>query len=166
MFSEVAEQGDPGIDLVVLPVAEIEPEFSTTGLGAHWPDDTYIKVGPRKLFTDGSFQMRTAYLTEPFLTAQDGGTPDCGLPYVEREVLFSEIKKLHDMGFQIHTHSNGDAGSDMLLDALEAALLANPRDDHRHTLIHGQVLRDDQLGANAQTRCYRQLLQCTHSFLG
>ncbi len=145
MFAEVAEQGDPGIDLVVLPIAEIEPEFSTTGLGAHWPDDTYIKLGPRKLFTDGSFQMRTAYLTEPFFTAQDGGTPDCGLPYVEREVLFSEIKKLHDMGFQIHTHSNGDAGSDMLLDALEAALLANPRKDHRHTLIHGQVLRDDQL---------------------
>ena len=145
MFAEVAEQGDPGIDLVVLPIAEIEPGFSTTGLGAHWPDDTYIKLGPRKLFTDGSFQMRTAYLTEPFYTAQDGGTPDCGLPYVEREVLFSEIKKLHDLGFQIHTHSNGDAGSDMLLDALEAALLANPREDHRHTLIHGQVLRDDQL---------------------
>ncbi|WP_053005680.1 amidohydrolase [Kiloniella spongiae] len=145
MFAEVAADGDPGIDLVVLPIAEIEPAFSTSGLGARWPDNPHVKLGPRKLFTDGSFQMRTAYLTEPFFTAQDGGEPDCGLPYVERDVLFSEIKKLHDMGYQIHTHSNGDAGSDMLLDALEAALEDNPRGDHRHTLIHGQVLRDDQL---------------------
>ena len=33
----------------------------------------------------------------------------------------------------------------MFLDAVEAAVTANPRPDHRHTLIHGQVMRPDQL---------------------
>jgi len=145
MFAGVAAKGDPGIDLVLLPIAEIEPGFSKTGLGAQWPDETYISLGPRKLLTDGSFLMRTAYVTEPYHTGADGAEPDCGLPYIDREVLIDEIKKLHDMGYQIHTHCNGDAAADMFFDAVEAALASNPRSDHRHTLIHGQVMRREQL---------------------
>ena len=49
------------------------------------------------------------------------------------------------MGFRIHCHANGDAGAELFLNAVENALTANPRKDHRHTIIHGQVLRDDQL---------------------
>lgn len=145
MFADIAAKGDPGIDLVLLPIAEIEPGFSKNGLGGHWPDETYISLGPRKLLTDGSFLMRTAYVTEPYYTGTEGAEPDCGLPYIERQMLFDEIKKLHDMGYQIHTHCNGDAAADMFFDAVEVALAANPRGDHRHTLIHGQVMRREQL---------------------
>ncbi|WP_343080063.1 amidohydrolase [Ostreiculturibacter nitratireducens] len=145
LFADVAADGDPDIDLVLLPVAEIEPEFSEIGLGRTWPENRHITLGPRKLLTDGSFLMRTAYLTEPYYTGAPGEAPDTGLPYTSREALFAEVKKLHDMGFQIHTHCNGDAASDIYLDAIEAALNANPRDDHRHTIIHGQVMRQDQL---------------------
>ncbi|MGB3147731.1 MAG: amidohydrolase [Paracoccaceae bacterium] len=147
LFADIAAEGDPGIDLVLLPVAEIEPGFSSTPLCRDWPG-AYISLGPRKLLTDGSFVMRTAYLTEPYYTGAPGKAPDTGLIYMERETLFTEVKKLHDMGFQIHTHCNGDASSDMYLDAIEAALAANPRADHRHTIIHGQVMRKDQM-----TRC-------------
>jgi predicted amidohydrolase YtcJ len=150
MFAEVAAQGDPGIDLLLLPLSEDEPEFSSTGLGTQWPDQRHISLGPRKLLTDGSFLMRTAYLTEPYYTGSEGAEPDCGLPYMDRQVLFDEVKKLHDMGYQIHTHCNGDASADMFLDAVEAALASNPRSDHRHTLIHGQVMRRDQLDRVAE----------------
>lgn len=145
LFRDFAEQQDPGIDLVLLPVSEDEPENSRSGIAATWPTSEHITLGPRKLLTDGSFLMRTAYLTDPYHTGKDGGDPDCGLPYMEREVLFSEVQKLHDLGFQIHTHCNGDAASDMYLDAIDTALQANPRQDHRHTIIHGQVMRQDQL---------------------
>lgn len=145
MFSNAAIKGDPGIDLILIPVSEIEPGFSETGLGMYWPDETYISLGPRKLLTDGSFLMRTAYLTEPYHTGAEGVEPDFGLPYIEREVLFNEVKKLHDMGHQIHTHCNGDAAADMFFDAVENALATNSRADHRHTLIHGQVMRREQL---------------------
>ena len=149
-FEKISANGDPGIDLMLLPAAETEPEFSTTGSGANWPAEPYIKLGPRKLFTDGSYQMRTAFLSEPFLTASDGGEPDCGLPYTSREDLFADVKRLHDMGFQIHCHCNGDAGADMFLDAVDDALSNNPRTDHRHTIIHGQLLREDQLDRMAK----------------
>ncbi|MCZ4292326.1 amidohydrolase [Hoeflea alexandrii] len=145
LFADVAAKGDPGIDLVLLPVAEIEPGFSKAGLGRDWPENRHITLGPRKLLTDGSFLMRTAWLTEPYYTGAPGKAPDTGLAYINRDTLFAEVKKLHDMGFQIHTHCNGDASSDMYLDAVEAAVTANPRDDHRHTIIHGQVMRPDQL---------------------
>lgn len=145
LFEEAAQKGDPGIDLIVLPVSEIEPELSNSGLAANWPDNPHIALGPRKLLTDGSFLMRTAYLSEPYFTGANCAEPDCGLPYIDQSVLNSETKKLHDMGFQIHTHCNGDASADMYLDALEIALNENPRKDHRHTIIHGQVLREDQL---------------------
>ena len=145
LFRDFATKDDPGIDLVLLPVSEDEPELSSTGLAASWPPSRHIILGPRKLLTDGSFLMRTAYLTQPYYTGADGAKPDNGLPYMDREDLFSEVRKLHDMGFQNHTHCNGDAASDMYLDAVEAALKNNPKDDHRHTIIHGQLMRKDQL---------------------
>lgn len=142
LFQSVAARGDPGIDLILLPVAEIEPAFSQTGTGRDWPKGA-IALGPRKLLTDGSFLMRTAYLTEPYLDSDD-----LGLAYMAREALLSEVSKLHRLGFQIHCHCNGDAASDMFLDAIAAALSETSRTDHRHTIIHGQVMRRDQI-----TRC-------------
>lgn len=139
LFHGIAAQGDPGIDLILLPVAEIEPEFSQTGMGRDWPQGA-IALGPRKLLTDGSFLMRTAYLTAPYL-----GSGDLGLAYMALGHLFSEVRKLHRLGFQIHCHCNGDAASDMFLDAVAAALDDHPRGDHRHTIIHGQVMRRDQI---------------------
>lgn len=150
LFQKMTDTGDPGIDLLLLPAAETEPDYTKSGAAAGWSAEPYIRLGPRKLFTDGSYQMRTAYLTEPFLTASQGNEPDCGMPYTSREDLFSDVMRLHDMGFQIHCHCNGDAGSDMFLDAVEAALSNNPRPDHRHTIIHGQLLREDQLDRMAK----------------
>ncbi|MFV1876393.1 amidohydrolase [Nioella sp.] len=139
LFQGIAVQGDPGIDLILLPVAEIEPAFSQTGTGRDWPKGA-IALGPRKLLTDGSFLMRTAFLTAPYL-----GSDDPGLAYMARDALFSEVRKLHRLGFQIHCHCNGDAASDMFLDAVAGAQEDYPREDHRHTIIHGQVMRRDQV---------------------
>ena len=148
LFKDFAEMNDPGIDLVLLPISEDEPELSKNGLAAQWPASKHITLGPRKILTDGSFLMRTAFLSEAYYTGANERPSDYGLSYVERDTLFAEVKKLHDMGFQIHSHCNGDASGDMFLDAVETALADNPRKDHRHTLIHGQLMRKDQL-----TRC-------------
>ena len=68
-----------------------------------------------------------------------------GTPYVEWDIHKKDVIRLHRLGFQIHCHCNGDAGADMFIDAVENALKDWPRKDHRHTIIHGQTLRDDQL---------------------
>src|SRR6185369_3699844 len=45
----------------------------------------------------------------------------------------------HAAGFQVHIHANGDEASEVALDAIERALTATPRGDHRHTLQHCQM---------------------------
>ena len=47
---------------------------------------------------------------------------------------------MHDAGFQIATHSNGDREIDMVLTAIERAQAQNPRPDARHRIEHASVM--------------------------
>lgn len=143
-FNSLAEGEDPGIDVLLLPIGELEPDLSKGSDALKWRETRYVSLGPRKLFTDGAFQLQTAFLSEPYYRPSDPEAP-FGMTYTAHEELCAQVLKLHRMGFQIHCHCNGDAGTDNFLDAIESAQQEFPRDDHRHTIIHGQVLRDDQL---------------------
>lgn len=143
-FASLPDGQDPGIDLMLLPIGELEPNLSRGPDVIDWPDTPYFTIGPRKLFTDGAFQLQTAMLSEHYYKPSNPDAP-FGMTYADRTELFAQVVKLHGMGFQIHCHCNGDAGSENFIDAVEAAQRAHPRADHRHTLIHGQVLREDQM---------------------
>jgi len=54
----------------------------------------------------------------------------------------------HDLQMQVHT--NGDAATDMLLKAVETVRADKPRPDLRTTIIHAQMMRDDQLDLAAK----------------
>ncbi len=89
-----------------------------------------------KLFHGNSLSGRTALLYEPY--AHDGhyfGIP----PRLRQEEITALVRQVHDAGLQAAIHSNGDREIDMTLDAIEAALKANPRADHRHRIEHGSV---------------------------
>lgn len=148
-FASLPPGEDPGIDILLLPVGELEPGLSRGPDALDWPETPYFTLGPRKLFTDGAFQLQTAHLTAPYHRPSDPDAP-CGMSYTDAAELTAQVGKLHRLGFQIHCHCNGDAGTDMLLDAIEIALAEVPRADHRHTVIHGQVLREDQMARMAR----------------
>ncbi|WP_170413249.1 amidohydrolase [Ruegeria arenilitoris] len=148
-FASLPEDQDPGIDIELLPIASLEPKLSTHWIGANWPGNPHFTLGPRKLFTDGAFQLQTAYLSAPYYRPIDSDHP-CGMVYTSQQQLDADVRKLHEKGLQIHCHCNGDAGAEMFIDAVEKALQAHTRADHRHTIIHGQALRDDQLRRMAQ----------------
>jgi predicted amidohydrolase YtcJ len=57
-----------------------------------------------------------------------------------REVYTLALKA----GVQIHTHTNGDEATELVLDCMEAALAASPSPDHRFTLKHCQLADDAQ----------------------
>ena len=143
-FASYGDSLDPGIDLELLPIGELEPELSQGPDQLSWPGNPHFTLGPRKLFTDGAFPMQTAFLSAPYHQPLDPAYP-CGMSYTTQDEMDAQVSKLHGMGFQIHCHCNGDAGAEMFIDAVDKALGENPRDDHRHTVIHGQTLRDDQL---------------------
>ncbi|MDA7965460.1 amidohydrolase [Ruegeria sp.] len=143
-FALFGADQDPGIDLELLPIGELEPELSQGPDPLDWPENPHFTLGPRKLFTDGAFPMQTAFLSAPYHKPLDPDYP-CGMSYTTQAELDTQVSKLHAMGFQIHCHCNGDAGAEMFIDAVDKALDQVPRTDHRHTIIHGQTLRDDQL---------------------
>jgi len=50
------------------------------------------------------------------------------------------VYDIHEAGFQVACHSNGDREIDMILDAIEKALQKLPRSDHRHRIEHCSVV--------------------------
>jgi predicted amidohydrolase YtcJ len=102
-----------------------------------------LRVGPVKLFIDGSLIGRTAAVTIPFL--EDPAEDNLGLTMMPREQFEDYVMQAHTAGFQIAVHAIGDRGIDWVLDAYEKALTAHPRDDHRHRIEHCGICRPDIL---------------------
>ena len=100
-----------------------------------------LRVGPIKLFIDGSLIGRTAAVTRPFETSTDEN--DLGLTMMSQEALDDYVMQAHGAGYQIAIHAIGDRGIDMVLDSYEKALQAVPRDDHRHRIEHCGICRPD-----------------------
>jgi len=144
-FSQVAHEDNPEIDVMVLPAAHLEPRLSRGELDFDFPDGSRIMRGPRKLFADGSFHLQTAVLSKPYHKPINGDPDYCGTLAVTREGMIKHVGAIHNAGMQTHIHVNGDGTADLMLDVMEAVLKANPRADHRHTFIHCQSFRDEQL---------------------
>ncbi len=99
-----------------------------------------LRLGAVKLMADGSIQGYTARVKWPGYVT---GHPN-GIWNTPPRQIAEQIETLHAAGVQMHIHVNGDEASEAILDALELALLKNPRGDHRHTLQHCQMADDAQ----------------------
>lgn len=100
-----------------------------------------LQFGLVKLVTDGAIQNFTARLQWPgYLTG-----PDNGVWNAPPQTFHDMVQHYHQAGLQLHVHTNGDEAVGVILDALDDALAMWPRPDHRHTLQHVQLIRQDQL---------------------
>ncbi|MCW2665521.1 MAG: hydrolase [Frankiales bacterium] len=104
-----------------------------TGLGDEW-----LRIGPVKIFSDGSLLGRTAAMHQPF--ADEPG--NAGYLQHSPEQLRELIVRAHRGGWQIATHAIGDLAVDTVLDCYEEALRQLPRADHRHRIEHCAVADD------------------------
>ena len=99
-----------------------------------------LHYGPCKVMTDGSIQGFSARLKWPgYFNGADNG-----LWNMPPEQLTALVGAYHAAGMHLHIHTNGDEASELMLDAIEAAQLATPRPDHRHTLQHCQMADESQ----------------------
>lgn len=110
------------------------------------------RVAGLKITLDGSPQGRTAWRTVPYLIPPDGQEPGyCGYPAIpstaDVAALFEEA---YEKGWQVLTHANGDAAADQLFAALRPSHDEHGPADRRHVLIHGQLMRIDQLDECAE----------------
>ena len=98
-----------------------------------------------KIVADGSIQGYTGYLSQPYHVPYKGDEAFRGYPAVVREQLFEQVSRLHQAGYQLAIHGNGDESIEDILDAFEAAQAVNPVADPRMILIHSQMARHDQI---------------------
>jgi len=106
------------------------------GLGDDW-----VRVGAVKMFTDGSLGARTAWLSTPYSDAPDTS----GMPVFSQAQINDMVLQAHTHGRQVAIHAIGDRAVEMALDAIAEALQRQPRADHRHRIVHAQVIRADLL---------------------
>lgn len=103
----------------------------STGFGDDW-----LRIGPAKLFSDGSIGGRTARMRQPYQGEED----NVGLWMMDPVDLKAKVRRAHDAGFQLGIHAIGDAAIDLVLDAYEEAQLATPRVDTRHRIEHCSIV--------------------------
>jgi predicted amidohydrolase YtcJ len=112
------------------------PALKALGLKSGFGDDL-LRLTSIKVFHGNSLSGRTAWLREPY-SDRPGyyGIP----PARSQEDLDQAFQQMHDAGWQIATHSNGDREIDMVLTAIERAQANNPRPDPRHRIEHASVM--------------------------
>jgi predicted amidohydrolase YtcJ len=103
--------------------------------------DEWLKAGPLKITVDGGILIGTSYMRKPFgldarqLYAVDDPAYHGFLTLTPQQIATAFLAG-HKLGWQMVAHVTGDAGVDVVLDAIEAAQKAHKAADRRHTLIH------------------------------
>lgn len=122
----------------------------TSPLESDWYSNEYrrgYRVAGLKITLDGSPQGRTAWRTTPYLLPPDGQDADyAGYPAIpDDSVVIDLLDDAYAKGWQVLIHANGDAAVDQMLTAVGTAHQKYGEGERRHTLIHGQYVRPDQL---------------------
>ena len=110
--------------------------------------DEWLKAGPLKIVADGGILIGTSFMREPYgpgaRQLYDVNDPRYrGFLTLTPQQIASAMAIGHRLGWQMVTHVTGDAGVDVVLDAIEAAQKAQPTPDRRHTLLHAYFVNPE-----------------------
>ena len=140
-YRAARERGLLGPRLTAMPISSHVDEFEELGLAGRFGDDQ-LAIGPMKFYADGALTGGTAAFTTPYgLRGEFSGS----LYWASEGAFQAAIGRAHAAGWQIGVHAQGDRGIDRVLDAYERALVAVPREDHRHRIEHCGGPRPDQV---------------------
>jgi len=94
--------------------------------------DDWLKITEAEWVFDTSTSGRTAAYYEPYV----GEPENTGILLYDQEDITERVWQTHKAGIRIGLDGVGDRGIDRALDAIEAALKRQPREDHRHRIEH------------------------------
>ena len=129
-YREARRQGRLPLRTVCMPLSHQLDELTALGLAGPFGDD-HLSIGAMKFYADGSLIGGTASFAEPYGRDEEFS----GSMYWEPTELTHMIVRAHLAGWQVGVHVQGDRAISAVLDAIEAAVRAAPR-DHRHRLEH------------------------------
>jgi predicted amidohydrolase YtcJ len=140
----VAAEGGFSNDIVIYPDVLVDRDFIAANASGTY--ENRVRIGGAKLTIDGSPQGFTAWRDRPYYDPVGNFAPAyAGYPAVTVEQAVDAVDWAFKNDIQILTHANGEAASDLLIAAIDAATQAHGRKDRRPVLIHGQFLREDQV---------------------
>jgi len=144
IMRKVAAEGGFKIDVATYPDVLVDREYILANKSDDYVD--HLRVVGAKLTIDGSPQGFTAWRDRPYYDPV-GDFPEgySGYPAATEEQVMDAVDWAYANDIQIITHANGEAASDLLIQALTAAREAHGGEDRRPVLIHGQFLREDQV---------------------
>jgi predicted amidohydrolase YtcJ len=94
---------------------------------------------------DGCYGSQDAALMEPYAN----NPSNRGVLFYPQETVTEFVKKANRAGLQVALHAVGDAAVEQALNAYETALSDFPRENHRHVIIHADIINDAQLERTA-----------------
>lgn len=90
---------------------------------------------------DGCFGSQDAALAEPYAN----NPSSTGTLFYSQETVNEFVKRANRAGLQVAMHAVGDAAVEQALRAYESALTDYPREDHRHIIIHADLINDSMI---------------------
>jgi predicted amidohydrolase YtcJ len=108
----------------------------STGFG-----DRRLRIGPAKLFVDGSIGGHTARMRHPYNLTSNS----LGLWMADPDVMKRRLIEAHEAGMQVTAHAIGDAAIDLVLDAYEEAHRIHPRRGTRHRIEHCSIVDEETI---------------------
>ena len=138
-YQELAAAGElPVRVFTMMMIDDTLDALSRLGMRTGW-GDAWLRIGPAKLFQDGSGGGRTAAMTTEYVN--DPGNR--GITIYDQEGLNERFGRAHEAGFQLAAHAIGDRAITMILDAYEEALTAMPK---KRPSLPDRALRDVHAG--------------------
>ena len=156
-YLELSEEGILPVrvyEQCALPNMARYDEFVSAGYATQ-QGTSMFKLGPMKLFCDGSLGARTAWLKEDY--SDDLGNSGYGL-YDNPEQLNDMVRTAHQANMAVAIHCIGDAAAEQAVTAIEMAQKEYPEIELRHGIVHAQILDDNIISrmANANIIAYIQ----------
>lgn len=149
-YREARRRGEWWVRVACMPLSNQLAEYGSIGVAGPFGDDMFW-LGPMKFYMDGALTGGTAVFEEPY--GEHGEFP--GILYWEPDEMREMVVEAHRQGWQVGIHAQGDRAIEAVLDAIQAAMEANPRPDPRHRIEHcgyptpGQLERMAELGVIA-----------------
>ena len=138
--SELAREGRLSFRLLLsVPVGSLEAGM-TLGLAGGFGGES-LRIGPVKMFADGTLGSATALLEEPY-----EGSVERGIEVTPPEELAAACASAADAGFSVAIHAIGDRAVRNALNAIESAMNSGKRYPSPPRIEHVQLSRIEDWG--------------------
>ncbi len=98
-----------------------------------------VKANRLKINMDGTDDKHNALFVDPY-----SDKPDIKVdPIIPFDILNDVVKRADALGIDVVCHCFGDLAVRKLLDAVEAAIAANPKRNRRNVISHGALIHPD-----------------------